>query len=268
MKTLRHAACVLLAAASLLASPVYATSFSTDQSDLWFNINQQGEGVQLVQRGSVIFATLFVYGPGGLPTWYTATMDYTTNLTWTGTLYATTGTFFGSPWNPAAFTIMPVGTMTWQGQTVTTGVLTWDVNGVPGTLTGLIRQALVLDDYSGHYGGGIHSTITACANSGFDGTVEDIGVVNITQNGSALTMQSLPTTGGSCTYVGTLTEFGQMGEIDDGTYTCTDGVAGTFQSFEMQINKTGFTGRFAASNSNPPGCQQQGWFGGIVVTTF
>lgn len=36
MMALRHAACVLLAAASLLASPANATSFSTDQSDLYY----------------------------------------------------------------------------------------------------------------------------------------------------------------------------------------------------------------------------------------
>jgi hypothetical protein len=34
MKTLRRAACVLLAAASFFASPAYPTSFSVDQSDL------------------------------------------------------------------------------------------------------------------------------------------------------------------------------------------------------------------------------------------
>src|SRR5271169_2277635 len=102
MKPLRHAACVLLAAASLLASPAHPTSFTTDQSDRYYIVAEQGWGIQLVHRGSVIFATLFVYDQNGNPTWYTATMDYTTNLTWTGTLYATmNGTYFASPWNPA-----------------------------------------------------------------------------------------------------------------------------------------------------------------------
>src|SRR5271168_1538879 len=98
MISIRRAACVLLAAASLLASPAYATSFSTDQSDLWYISAESGWGIQLVQRGTVIFATLFVYGPSGQPTWYTATMDNVSGFTWTGTLYATTGTYFGTPW--------------------------------------------------------------------------------------------------------------------------------------------------------------------------
>ena len=72
--------------------------------------------MQLVQRGSVIFATLFVYDPNN-PIWYTATMDFTANLTWTGVLYATTGTAFGLPWNPADLTVTPVGLHTSSANT-------------------------------------------------------------------------------------------------------------------------------------------------------
>src|SRR5271169_1602648 len=93
MLALRRAACVVLAAASFLAPRAQATSFSTDQSDLWYIAAESGWGLQLVQRGPIIFATLFVYGPSGQPIWYTATMDYTANFVWTGTLYATTGDY-------------------------------------------------------------------------------------------------------------------------------------------------------------------------------
>ncbi len=266
MKTLRHAACVLLAAISFIASPAYATKFTTDQSDLWFNINEQGEGVQLVQRGWVIFATLFVYGPGGLPTWYTATMDPTSNATWTGTLYATTGTYFGNPWNPAAFTILPVGTMTWQALFVPNGLLTWDVNGVPGTLTTLTRQTLVLDDYSGHYAGYVHREFNGCpANNGVS---EVERITDITQNGTAISiLETFPATGGSCTFTGTVSEFGQMGEFD-GSFACTDGSAGTSEWFEVQVTIAGLSNRDSVIYSNPPGCQNLGYFAGARVTTF
>jgi hypothetical protein len=267
MNALRYAACVLLAAASLLASPVYATPFTTDQSDLWYIPAESGWGLQLVDRGNVIFGTLFIYGPSGQPTWYTATLEYVGNFTWTGQLIATTGTYFGSPWNPGALTVTPVGTMTWTAQTVETGMLTYTVNGVEVTKN-VTRQTLVLSDFSGHFGGGLHANISGCANPAFDRTVESIGILNITQSGSAIFMQTLPVAGASCSYAGTLSQFGQMGEIDNGTYSCTDGTVGTFQSFEMQVNETGLTGRFNASTSSPPGCQQTGWFGGLVVTTF
>src|SRR5438270_9660713 len=114
MMSLRRAACVLLTAASFFASPAYSTSFSVDQSDLYYITAESGWGIQLVQRGSVIFATMFVYGPSGAPTWYVATMDSTDGATWTGDLLATTGPYFATvPFNPLSVTVTKVGTMTW-----------------------------------------------------------------------------------------------------------------------------------------------------------
>ena len=80
-------------------------------------------------------------------------------------------------------------------------------------------------------------------------------------------MVSLPTTGGSCSFGGTLTQSGQMGAVS-GSFSCSGGDKGTFQIFEMQVNITGITGLFAGSTTVPAGCQLSGWFGGIRVTTF
>ena len=265
---LRRAACVLLAAASFCAPPpALSTSFTTDQSDLYYIVAESGWGIQLVQRGTVIFATMFVYGPSNTPTWYVATMQYAGNFTWIGDLYATTGPYFGAvPFNPANVVATKVGTMTWLAQTIVTGMLTYDVNGV-GVVKNVIRQTLVLDSYAGHYGGGIHQDATSCVNPALNGTVENIGILNITQNGEAITLQSFPATGGSCSYAGTLTQFGQMGRVD-GSYTCSDGEAGQFIIAEMQVNITGLTGRYTANSFTLPGCQFSGWFGGLRVTTF
>src|SRR6266403_561727 len=128
MTALRRAACVLLAAASFLASPAYSTSFSIDQSDLYYLPAESGWGIQLVQRGSVIFATMFVYGPSNTPTWYVATMQFAGNFTWTGDLNATTGPYFGTvPFNPANVVATKVGTMTGVAPPVEPGTLNYDV---------------------------------------------------------------------------------------------------------------------------------------------
>jgi hypothetical protein len=267
MKTLRHTACVLLAAASLLASPAYATSFTADQSDLYYIVTEQGWGIQLVQRGTVIFATLFVYGPSGQPTWYTATMDYTSGLTWTGALYATTGTYFGAPWNPALLTVNPVGTMTWTAQTVDTGLLIYVVNGVTVVKT-VTRQALVLDDFSGHYFGGVHDVVTGCPNPAANGTFDLGGFIDIAQSGAAVTIVSTGLTGVVCTYTGTLTEAGQMGAMNAATFSCSDGSAGDIALGELQVTPVAIGGTFAALYSNPPGCFSNGWLGGFRGTTF
>jgi hypothetical protein len=62
-------------------------------------VAESGWGMQLVERGTIIFATLFVYDPSGAPTWYVATMPFISNNpnnVWTGDLYATTGPWFGT----------------------------------------------------------------------------------------------------------------------------------------------------------------------------
>ncbi len=267
MNALRRAACILLAAASFLSAPSHATSFTTDQSDLYYIVAEQGWGIQLVQRGSVIFATLFVYDVSGLPTWYTATMDYTSDFTWTGTLYATTGTYFGAAWNPLALTLTPVGTMTWQAQSVTMGTLNYVVNGV-AVVKNIIRQTLVLDDYNGHYAGYAHREFTNCANPALNGVFEEPFLLDIAQSGSAITtVQTNLNTGGSCTFTGTVSEFGQMGEFDD-AFACTDGAAGTGSSFEVQVTISGITARRTDTYSSPIGCQNNSWIGAARVTTF
>src|SRR5438067_967897 len=97
MKAFRRAACILLAAICFVASPAYPTAFTTDSSDLWYIVAESGWGMQLVQRGDIIFATLFVYDPSGAPTWYVATLAPTvTPLVWSGDLLATTGPWFGT----------------------------------------------------------------------------------------------------------------------------------------------------------------------------
>jgi hypothetical protein len=256
MKTMRCLFASVLFAIASLPSPAWSTSFTTDQSDLWYIPTESGWGIQFVQRGSVIFATMFVYDQFNIPIWYVATMNSVNSkgsFTWTGDLLLTSGPWFGTvPFNTNAVTFRKVGTMRWDASTVTGGTLSYSVDGVPVTKN-IVRQLLVLDDFSGHYGGGLHRTA--------------IGVLNIAQNGAAITLQSFPASGGSCSFPGTLTQAGQMGSVS-GSYTCSDGEFGTFHLFEMQVNITGLTGRFASSSSNPPGCQGTGWFGGLRVTTF
>ena len=267
MKTIRCLFASAVFAVCCLSSPAQSTSFSTDQSDLWWNAGESGWGIQFVQRGSVIFATMFVYDQANVPHWYSATLNSTGGFNWSGALIATTGPWFGTvPFNPATVTIASVGTMTWSAQTVDSGTLAYNVGAVAVTKN-LVRQPIAMDNFSGHYGGGIHQTATSCFNPAFNGTTESIGVLNVTQNGAAITLQSFPTNGLSCSFPGTLTQAGQFGDVI-GSYACNDGETGTFHIFEMQVNITGLTGRFTSSSASPPGCQGTGWFGGLVVTTF
>jgi hypothetical protein len=268
MSTLRRVACVLVAAGSLLAPVASATSFSIDQSDLWYVAAEVGWGMQLIQRGSVIFATLFVYGPVGEPLWYSATLDSTSSGTWTGNLYATTGPYFATvPFNPMLVGYSQVGTMTWTAQTVESGTATYSVNGIT-VVKNVVRQTLIVDNFSGHYAGGIHQVVTGCPNATLNTTTDLTGTIDITQNGTAITIvEAFPAASSICTYTGTLSEAGQMGSAQLG-FTCIDSTGGTGSIDQMQVTPFAISGSFSATYTDPAGCQSSGWFGGFRGTTF
>src|ERR1700682_3203683 len=113
MKTMRCLFASLLLALDTLSSAAWSTSFSTDQSDLWYIPAEAGWGIQFVQRGSVIFATMFVYDQFNVPIWYVATMSSAGGLTWTGDLLVANGPWFGTgPFNSGAVTYRRVGKRT------------------------------------------------------------------------------------------------------------------------------------------------------------
>jgi hypothetical protein len=259
----------LLASLLLQISPAEASSFTTDQSDSWWIPNESGWGIQFVERGSTIFATLYVYGPDSKATWYTATMFRVgTTLSWSGELYATTGPYYAAvPFDPNAVIRSKVGTMTWTAQDVSTGTLTYDVNGVNVTKSNVIRTFAGFDDFSGHYAGGIHRTVSGCSDPSLNGTTDIPAVIYVNHAGLSIQVLEIDS-GGSCTYTGTSSQLGQMGSAQ-GTLFCSDGSSGAFSFFEMQVTTSGFTGRFGA-NFNPPatGCQSSGWFGGARGATF
>lgn len=260
MKMLRRAACIVLAAAFCLAAPAVATSLTPDQSDLWWIPAESGWGMQLVQRGSVIFATLFVYGTSSAPTWYTATLDYASNLTWTGDLYATTGPYFGSvPFNPTQVMTTKVGTMTWTAPTLNAGTLSYVVNGVAVTKD-VVRQTLAVDTYNGTYLGAFHITTTACTNPNSDGSVDiPTATFVVTQSGASLQMTLTALT--TITITGTLAQNGQFGEVT-GTYTSTGDISGNATVSAMDVQLNSLTASFALNSTNA-GCQSVGYLAGI-----
>jgi hypothetical protein len=244
-----------------------ATSYSTDQSDLWWNPAESGWGMQLVQRGSIIFATVFVYGQTGDPTWYVASLTpQTPEISWSGPVYASTGPWFGmTPFNPALVMQGQVGTMTWEASGLA-GSLTYSVNGVTVSKS-LVRQTFAGDDFSGKYGGGIHTDVVGCSDTASNGTTESIAIIQATQAGNNLSATIQAEGGATCAYAGTATQLGQMGTVQ-GPYTCDDGSSGSFALTELQVSPWGLIGRIQTQSTQPAGCSSTGWFGAARLTTI
>jgi hypothetical protein len=264
MTSIRLALAALTLALSLTLSPLSATSYSTDQSDLWWIPGESGWGFQIVQRGSVIFLTMFVYGPAGAPTWYVATLGPTSpgSFVWEGDLYATNGPWFAAvPYDPALFTVRKAGTMTWSPQTVTSGRLDYAVDGVAVTKN-VVRQTLVADNYGGTYLGAFHDTTTGCADpiNNVPPSNDPAVTITVTQNGQSVGIV-LSRIGWSIAISGTLAQSGQFGSVS-GTYMSSAGEVGTANVSAMNVQTNSLTGSFAL-NSTSNGCQNAGYFSGM-----
>jgi hypothetical protein len=261
MKLIRTTLAVALLVALSFMRPTWATSWSNDQSDLWWNSTENGWGIQFVQRGSTIFATMFVYDAAGNPTFYVATMEGTKAngaLTFTGDLFTTHGSWFGMvPYNPAAFGGAIVGKMTWVKSSGEPGTLTYSVNGVNVTKV-LVRQPIRNDDYTGMYTVGVHFVVTACTDPTKNGTVDGPATMPVAQNGAAITVTLVEI---GCTYTGTYSQSGQFGNIS-GTYSCANGDAGTFNTGNMIVTPYGMLMRVSGSSTSR-GCQSTGQIGGV-----
>lgn len=223
MEALRRAACIVLASAWLLAPSARATSYSTDVSDLWWIPTESGWGMQLVQQGSTVFATLFVYGQSGQPTWAVATLQShgQGSYIWSGLLYVTSGPWFGGVFNPNMVGVTQAGTMTFQLSTVTDGNLTYSINGVEVTKQ-VTRETLVVDDYTGAYSVGVHMSAAACTSPSSNGDIAATMNLNVSQTAGNASLTWTFLNGNVCTYNGPYTQTGKVGAVN-ANYTCTSG---------------------------------------------
>ena len=114
-------------------SPV--ASPSGDFTDLWWNPNESGWGLSIVQHPTrVIFAVWFVYGADGKPVWYVLPSgSWTSANVYSGTLYAVSGPPFTTSFNPSLVNQVAVGTGTLSFTDTNHGTWAYSVNGVSGS---------------------------------------------------------------------------------------------------------------------------------------
>ena len=112
---------------------------ATNFTDLWFNPNEAGWGINLTQQSNIMFATLFVYGGNGRTQWYVMSAGLRQNDgSFTGALFQTQGPIFNSQPFPLP-QVTQVGNMTLRFSNGETGTLTYTVNGTAVTKQ-IVRQ--------------------------------------------------------------------------------------------------------------------------------
>lgn len=271
-RTLRFAAAALLAALGF-ARTAGATTYSTDFTDLWFNPNESGWGLNLIQQNQTMFGTLFVYDTTTAPHWYVVSdLEPTpsgSQTTWQGTLFSTVGPYFGAvPFNPAAVVLTTVGSLNITFTSENTASLIYSVNGAVVSKT-IQRQTFRNNDLTGNYLGGLTAQGTACHNGVNNGAILIFDLLTVTHTSpqstpSTVSMTVNFTTGnntqGTCTFSGPYTQHGRLGSIDNGNWTCSTSNQGTFTLSQIEANLSGLTGKFHGTDQF---CTYDGQFGGV-----
>lgn len=254
----------LLVAVALILTPLsHATTFSADQSDLWGD-NDSGWGIQFVQQGDTIFATMFHYDTDNKPTWFIATLKPSDQTHWTGRIFRTTGPYFGGAWDANRLSLTDVGSMAWYSGNLQQGTLNYTINGQ--TVTRSLERALFAHNkVAGSYdvtakfsaaGGGCASGVAGLQSAKL--TISNDAAFKL----GSVTFQS--TGGRRCSVTNaSISETGQFFNLQ-GPYTCDDGEQGTMLLAEVKTTYDGTIMGLVALYNQAETCQVGGGFGGVV----
>jgi hypothetical protein len=257
---------VLLAAVLAAVLPARAeTSFSTDVTDLWWNPDESGWGINLIQQADTVFATLFVYDANARSHWYvasalTAQSASSSGATFQGDLFETHGPYFGVPFNPASVTSSKVGTATVQITFPSSGTLTYTVNGV--TVTKAIRrQTWAANDASGAYDGS-RTILSSSGGTACTPGTRTFSDIHVLQGPTDFRMNWTFDRNAICRLAGSYSQEGHLAS-SSGSFSCDDGRQGTYTLSELETTLYGFSARYSGTEN---GCTIQGRIGGVRTT--
>ena len=245
-------------------------------TDIYSTPSEPGWGVFLVQSDTFQFLAFYIYGADGTPTWYTAqlTLDPGTG-NYVGGLYASTGTYFPLPWNPAIQHTTNAGTVVFAPIDIYHATLTYTLTGGPTVVKPVQRFALTPLVLSGTYSGSAVGSAAGCTNPANNNTsLKSRYNLTVAQNGdtsASLTFTFVDTTytGMVCTVSGPVAHMGLLYQMTNAQYTCTGGPGGftpgagsraTIDSFHP--TGQGIEGRWSAVTSD--GCTQSIHFGAVL----
>ena len=208
-----------LAAALHFCGAAHATPPTANYSDQWWNPSESGWGVSVSQQNDLMFMTLLVYAANNQPTWYTAVLVYSAEVSgaaradvFAGDLYVTTGPWFGSAFDPAGVIARKVGTATFNASSPTAASLSYTVDGT-AVAKDLGRLTLRTVNNSGHYLGAI-SLIASCG-AGAIVSRQNTAAIGVVQSATSVQIQTsdvgMPR---KCTYTGPYIQKGQVADVD------------------------------------------------------
>jgi hypothetical protein len=256
-----------LAAAFLISLAFVRPAAAVDLTDIWWNPNESGWGVNFIQSDNFIFATFFIYGSNQQPFWVTAQLTRDSNGVWSGPLYQTTGTFYGSPWNAAQQTTTQVGTATFTQANSYSGTLTYNV-GTTNVSKQIQRQTLKAIPAGGSYAGSVLSIFSNCNDATQNGPYNYFVFLTVTQTIGGPLQFDFSGSGITLNYriTGNYVQNGQLYRIPNAAYTVNT-FTFTAQVFEIKPTSQGIEGRWTAPvGAAFPGCVEDGYFSALFLS--
>ena len=240
-----HVARIVIAAICIATSSSPRAS-GTSYEGNWWNPNESGWGVNFAHQGSIIFGSWFIYGPDGKPYWVTSDLHQNgASTTFTGTVYATSGTPYTTPAFSSGDTkIAAVGSVTAAFTGANQLTLTYTINGTSSTKT-LSRFTLtsigIAGDYEGYTMGGRPFMVGAGDPTSF--------TVTASANG-AFFLEQASFHSGTCRFTGTYAQVGNR-IAGSGTYQCSDFTTGTWSTDDLTLFDGHYLlGTFVTKNGN------------------
>ncbi|HJU22486.1 MAG TPA: hypothetical protein VJ891_08250 [Casimicrobiaceae bacterium] len=189
-----------------------------EYTDVYFVPSEPGWGVFLVQSNTTQFLAFFIYGPDGKPVWYTALLNDDGTGNYTGSLFATTGTYFPNPWQ--GYNIAPAGTVSFSPTDVYHATLTYTVNGAGTVVKSVERETLTAYVLSGSYSASVAGAISGCTDpTRNDPAFRATANLTVAQVGDASATMTFAFTDSAhagivCTVSGPLTHLGRLYQLN------------------------------------------------------
>jgi len=236
-------------AASLLALALPAAA-NANLSDTWWNPQESGSGLQLVQQGETAFVTLYTYGSNNEPLWFVAPDAHIFAISgsnglpsFRGTLYRARGTAFSDAYKPGDTQVIPVGEIFLTATADNALEVEYTVNNVTVTKS-LVRQTLSMPSGGPFFAG----TFTLRQSQSDGGTPFGTREYNadfllFVDGDNTAVLRVSDAVNGLCQYSGPYTQAGRYGAFA-GSYSCESGESGTFSVKALSLKKKGVTAVF------------------------
>jgi hypothetical protein len=243
MKILRG---FLAALATAVALPATAGQFS----DLWWNPQESGWGVNVVQQLEIAFVTLFVYGPDGRPTWYVApdarVVAYGAGglPLFSGTLYRTRGPWHGGAFDPASVQVQQAGHLYLEALSKNRMRVHYSADNVE-IVKEVVRQTWQPELLAANYAAQFVLRVSSPSGPPA-GTSEYQADVLLHLDGEGF-MRTDDHLGRRCEYRGPWEQAGKLIRFW-GSFTCTagDALSGSFEVSDLEVSGNGITGALRA----------------------